>query len=738
MKKIISVLLVLGMLTVLLASCNNDKEPDAEKEVSYTYIVNGDSTEYAIVMDDKATSAVKSLAGDLADRIKEVTGVKVERMTDDTSKYPAKAKEIVIGSNDREESKTTLSELSEVGWKIKYTGSKLVVSASNDYMLRLAYKALVEKYLIKDDTGLKVDEALDVSYSGTDDMISFLDEDGKFKYKVIFSSSATSEQRNAATNLSGKLKSIFGVKSVPVGMDTGADDPEAFEIIVGNTARQASKDLYENIGMLEMKSVVVGNKIVIGAGADNALEDAISYFLSYVSDLQKGTYDGWYAINKDYSDTKTTIEYLLGVPMIQAGTFAGSDDCGDGTHVFVWDGIEEAELEAYKAELTASGMTLENTYEMGNNKHALYKGKAANAYVSYIGGEKVARVFFEKTGTLYPSAQKAAFDTVSGYTPTLWMLDVDSQYASGEDGGANGGMSFIAKVADGSFVIVDGGYNTDAESDRILNFLKENTPAGEKPVVSAWIITHQHGDHYGALLNMTKRHLNEFTVKAFYYNMPMEGHDGASGGLVGTVTNAMSKWTGAVQYSKLHTGMRFYVADAQFDVIFTHEDLFPILNTNVNDTSMVIRMTHGGKRVMFLADIEARASGVIEKNIAKSELKSDIVQYSHHGYEGANQALYDLIEAPTILWPVNTYSFQTNNYGQNIFERMINGTWGSVNYYVSHTATYVETIICAEEAHWAAYKIELPTYTPRAEKLPDYEDLYNRVKADAEESGSNG
>ena len=455
---------------------------------------------------------------------------------------------------------------------------------------------------------------------------------------------------------------------------------------------------------------------------NNTIGNAASYFIQSVADMCKGTYNSIYMIGNEYSYNAVSIEYLKNVPVVEAGRFVGSDDCGDGTYVFVWDTVTENDYNSYKSDLEAAGLTLSNTYVMGNSKHALYKNDKLTAYVSYIGNEEMIRVFFERAGTAYPSAEQGSYETV----------DVDSKNGSSDaEGGSNGGMCFIAKVADGSFIIIDGGYNTTAESNKILNFLKENTPEGQKPVVSAWIITHQHGDHYGALYNLTANHLNEFTVKAFYYNFPHEGHDGA-GGTAGGIENRMAKWTGAVRYSKLHTGMRFYVADAQFDVMFTHEDLYPIANSNVNDTSMVLRLTLGGKRIMFLADIEDRASDVIERFQTKEEMKSDIVQVAHHGYEGASQKVYDMVEAATVLWPINTYSFQSNSIGSNIFEKMIKGGWRAVNKYLAQDATYVKTVICAEEAHWGAFKIELPDYVPRENRLPDYKDLYDRVKAEAE------
>ena len=63
---------------------------------------------------------------------------------------------------------------------------------------------------------------------------------------------------------------------------------------------------------------------------------------------------------------------------------------------------------------------------------------------------------------------------------------------------------------------------------------------------------------------------------------------------------------------------------------------------------------------------------------------------------------------------------------------MIKGGWRAVNKYLAQDATYVKTVICAEEAHWGAFKIELPDYVPRENRLPDYKDLYDRVKAEAE------
>ena len=342
-------------------------------------------------------------------------------------------------------------------------------------------------------------------------------------------------------------------------------------------------------------------------------------------------------------------------------------------------------------------------------------------YTSYISAEQMIRVFVEKKGTtLYPSAEQATYTTIDGYVPTMWQLNVDNKGAK-----ANGGASYVMKVADGSFVIIDGGYNTEVEADRLYNHLKANT-TDEKPVISGWFITHQHGDHYGAFQAFTPKYKDLVTVKGFYYNFPAEGYD-LGGSMESSLNNLMRQYTGAKIYRKLHSGMTLWFADMKFEVVYTHEDLYPVTrNTNVNDTSLVLKLTMGGQTVMFLADIEERASKIIERYYVNdaSFIKCDIVQYAHHGWEGATKQLYDTIAAETVLWSINTYSWQDNDFEVNIFKRMIQSS-GSLNHYTAYEAEYVKTIIIDGEG---IYEFQLP-YTPRAERLPDFEALYDAIYA---------
>jgi hypothetical protein len=57
------------------------------------------------------------------------------------------------------------------------------------------------------------------------------------------------------------------------------------------------------------------------------------------------------------------------------------------------------------------------------------------------------------------------------------------------------GMGYAIRSADDRFIVVDGGHPADAEP--LIETLKAHTER-EIPEVDLWIITHPHGDHFGA------------------------------------------------------------------------------------------------------------------------------------------------------------------------------------------------------------------------------------------------
>lgn len=420
----------------------------------------------------------------------------------------------------------------------------------------------------------------------------------------------------------------------------------------------------------------------------------------------------------------------------------------ENSTISICSNVAVNDFETYKSQLKENGFDVVSEYVLGNNLYTLLEGINRTIYISFVASLNMMRIYSEPRGvSIYPPSAQAAYETIENYQPAIWQINIDSRNAEGfrverPEGrrGAMAGQLEALQVADGSFILVDSGMFTDSQADILYNFLKQNSPH-EKPIVSAWIFTHDHGDHTGGFSKFILRYTDDVIVKAFYFNFTGWGSFSRK---------VRSAYPDAIVYDNMQAGMRFYIADAQIDVIYSYVDRYfaeveiteqckrsggqrPLCNIagDSNNNTMVTRVTHGGQRIMFLGDIEEEASRIIEKNIENSELKSDIVQLAHHGWEGGTRDLYDMIAAPTALWTNGFYSWQHDWFGGNIIKRLTK-TSHPTNHYIAFEAPYVKTVIFHGEG---TKKLELP-YIPRPYRLPDYNAIYEAIKAVEESMGN--
>jgi hypothetical protein len=123
--------------------------------------------------------------------------------------------------------------------------------------------------------------------------------------------------------------------------------------------------------------------------------------------------------------------------------------------------------------------------------------------------------------------------------------------------------------------------------------------------------------------------------------------------------NAILKLQGAVnggfQLIKPHTGMKFYLANAELETVTTWEDLNPIQTPNTNDTNTVFRMTFTGTNnsekttMMWLGDANRLQSRFMCATWG-TYLRSDVSTVAHHGNVGCEIDLYEMIDPETMLW----------------------------------------------------------------------------------------
>ena len=416
-------------------------------------------------------------------------------------------------------------------------------------------------------------------------------------------------------------------------------------------------------------------------------------------------------------------------------SYTGSDD----SIVYYYTGVKKDNYNSYISTLTEAGYVTVQTYEADSCYYALMDNGANTVFVSFlrsVSGNNMGRlrVFVQASGTAYHTEKTATEANVC--SPMLWQLDVDN---SGED---SGGMSYVIRLTDGTFIIVDGGYSTDAEATNLYSVLVNNNPLDGAPVVSAWFITHMHVDHYGVLSPFTRLYSDRVTVKGFYYNFPGTNVGDIYISNAKNIENNMKKWSGAKLYSKIHSGMVMGFAGATVEVLATVEDIkqstyekgsgwfssYSLTENDfesANDTSAVIRLNIAGQKIMLLADAQDGIGDALLNTHTTSYLKSDIMQMAHHGFaDGVSYKVIEAIDPKVILWPQDIVQYKNGE----IVEGVNGDTKTFVHYYNLTDKSYVESARdCADEII-PAYKNEALSLPYTAKTLysagvPDYNTL---------------
>lgn len=209
------------------------------------------------------------------------------------------------------------------------------------------------------------------------------------------------------------------------------------------------------------------------------------------------------------------------------------------------------------------------------------------------------------------------------------------------------GMSYIVQAQDGSFVIIDGGCYEENDAKELLRFLTENNPNEGKPVIAAWMITHPHIDHMGLALRFLQDYHEEVDLRMIAANFPdvtkitvkREEVVNQCKPLIDRFRElTFTHFPNAKEYT-FHTGDVWHLPGIRMDFLFTQEDFYPAEFSFVNHLSSAW-MIRGEKRsALILGDCEKPLCRQMAAAYG-SALKCDVLQLSHHGFNGACLELY--------------------------------------------------------------------------------------------------
>lgn len=232
------------------------------------------------------------------------------------------------------------------------------------------------------------------------------------------------------------------------------------------------------------------------------------------------------------------------------------------------------------------------------------------------------------------------------------------------------GMSYVFTLDDGSFFLIDGGYFTPGEEDRLFRFLKDRSTG--KPHIAGWFFSHAHQDHVGNFIQFIRKYRDAVQLDRLLYNFqPYDFSDlsetvdwrNSDPATFREFYRALDDCCAGVERRILKTGDRLRLGELTLDVLYTHEDLdVDVQSVRFNDCSTVLRVTANGQRILFLGDVYVEGCRLLMRS--PEALDCEIVQVAHHGFSGATVELYRAVGARVALWPTPDFTFENMRVDQ--------------------------------------------------------------------------
>jgi len=226
-------------------------------------------------------------------------------------------------------------------------------------------------------------------------------------------------------------------------------------------------------------------------------------------------------------------------------------------------------------------------------------------------------------------------------------------------------MSYVIRTQGGKTIVVDGGMPGDAS---YLNRFLANFDHH----VDAWILSHPHIDHVGAITAMLGRS-DAPTIDKIYAVLPasdwMKQHETNAEKTLMALNTALSATNVMVIRPKL--GDLFEIDGVRIEILGVAN---PEITQNAcNNSSLVWRMSDAKKSVLFLGDLGVEGGRKIVAGSYSDRIQSDYVQMAHHGQAGVDQEFYRAVAPTHCLWPTPDWLWDVDNGGGKG-----SGPWGTL------------------------------------------------------------
>ena len=505
---------------------------------------------------------------------------------------------------------------------------------------------------------------------------------GAYNAKLIRAENASSFERDVYNQIKDLFKKRTGVNP---GIDTDfvAANAEKYDgpaILIGETNYDESKAAYKKLGVGEASATISGNKYVIAFSTQDSVNKLLETIKSYLNKKASKTEikvdSNWkidvklqYHTSGNETFDSTGLKSSATVP----GNLGTQYNAGQGSYTYVKTNASQTTFEDACKAAENNGFKKYTTSSIGNNKFATYVTQTQILHFMFFPNKGELRTAVDKRGTGTNGFVLPGLSGDNTYTSTqsslMTLVDI-------ENSSWPGGMCLIFKLCDGRFVVVDSGVggrdNDGSSSGWVYASLAKHADDPKNIRVAAWIITHIHSDHAGGLVDMARGTYNTtlkkdgekvkthnvmpkeckqwIKIDTLIFNRPNNNVDGRNGWM-DEIINAFK----VKNVIKAHPGQVFYYANCKFTMYGSLDLIIDKKVSNHNDESLSMMFEFNGKKFLVLGDAYPQNTKALA-DIYKENLKADIVQVSHHGYDNTDAAqVYKYVQATMVMWPVAGY-----------------------------------------------------------------------------------
>lgn len=341
---------------------------------------------------------------------------------------------------------------------------------------------------------------------------------------------------------------------------------------------------------------------------------------------------------------------------------------GQGVYTECYQEMSEEQCVEYCKQLEADGFSLHEEHYLGVNTFYTYTKEQDIYFISHYPNVQEMHVVSEPNSNWLAYSDNRGEDRVS---TLLRQIDLEDF-----------GESYVIRLRDGRMIVFDGGFEYEADADKLMNTLKEFSP-DEKPRIAGWIMTHPHLDHYRCFLIFEEKYGEQVEIEKFIYNFPDTGEEEFEA-LPGLTKFEEAKYlermyesverTGARVY-RAHTGQVYQIGNARLQILSSPDNTMEPPIKDFNILSLVIRMEIEGQTILWGGDAYFGKSRLARRY--GTYLKSDIFQVPHHGFQGGDERAYDFISPSVCLicgfdrvWLGTDFHFYELSYNQHLIYNM--------------------------------------------------------------------